>query len=479
MVAKDFYLAPLFLLIIYGIAISVRNKLYADSPLKKYFIPGLTVKLIGAFFSGIIYWYYYGGGDTIHYFLRTKSVYDNVYVHNLIMYFRVITADPKVYDPDVSGYLRTIRAYDTSMFMVLRFSMVLAIFTSCTYLGIAFLFAALSFTGVWKLFETFADITPALTKEIAIACLFIPSVFFWGSGLFKDTLAIGFVGWFTRCIYMVFIKRKKIWTHLVILAVSFNILFIIKAYIIMAFLPSVMFWIFFKYRDNIKNDFIRRVLTPLIIVVSFAGAYAAVTQMSGQGGYWSVGQMSKRAQDMQWWHTEVKKLYGEGGGGSFYSIGTGDFTLRNLITSFPLAVNVTFFRPYPWEARNPVMALSAIESLLLFIFTLKMVFNVGLPAILRISILNPEVFFALLFSIIFAFAVGFTSFNFGALVRYKIQCIPFFLMALYMIRYHAGVSKSKSEVSSQKDAGKEPAMPQLPSLGNEPKQPQPFLHLKS
>ncbi len=451
MVAKDFYLAPFILMFIYGIAIFIRNKYYAESPLKKYFIPGLSVKLLGAFCSALIYWYYYGGGDTIHYFLRTKSVYDNVFQHNVIMFLRVIFADTSVYNPDISGYLRSVRAWDTSMFMVLRFSFFLSMFTSCTYLGIAFLFAALSFSGVWKLFETFSDINPALTKEFATACLFIPSVFFWGSGLFKDTLAIGFVGWFTYAIYMVFIKRKKILLNVIIMIAAFSILYTIKAYIIMAFLPSLLFWIFFKYRDNIKNDFIRKIMTPLIIVVSFGGAYIAINQMGGEGGFWSVGQMTTRAKDMQWWHTEVKKLYGEGGGGSFYSIGTGDFSIGNIIKSFPLAVNVTFFRPYPWEARNPVMILSAIESLALFIFTFKLIFNVGLSAIFRISIVNPEVFFALLFSIIFAFAVGFTSFNFGALVRYKIPCIPFFLMALFMIRHYANVKKpiEKEQTISQ------------------------------
>ncbi|MDZ4844314.1 MAG: hypothetical protein SH857_02065 [Chitinophagales bacterium] len=437
MVAKDFYLAPLFLMMIYGVAFLIRNKYYADSPLKKYFIPGLSVKLIGAFFSGLIYWYYYGGGDTIHYFMRTKSVYDNVYKHNIFIFMRVIFADTSVWNSDISYIIKSVRGWDSSMFMVLRFSFFLSMFTFCSYLGIAFMFAALSFSGIWKLFTTFADINPALTKEFATACLFIPSVFFWGSGLFKDTIAIGFVGWFTASIYKVFIKREKILPNLITMAFSFFILYTIKAYIIMAFLPSLLFWIFFKYRENIKNDFIRKMATPLIIVVSFGGAYLAITQMGGEGGYWSADQMTTRAKDMQWWHAEVKKIAGDSGGGSFYSIGTGDFSLGNIIMSFPLAVNVTFFRPYLWEARNPVMILAAVESLVLFLFTLKLVFNVGLPAISRISILNPEVFFCLLFAIIFAFAVGFSSFNFGALVRYKIPCIPFFLMALYMIRYHA------------------------------------------
>ena len=46
---------------------------------------------------------------------------------------------------------------------------------------------------------------------------------------------------------------------------------------------------------------------------------------------------------------------------------------------------------------------------------------------------DPNLMFFLIFSLIFAFAVGITSYNFGALSRYKIPCLPFygaFLMIL-------------------------------------------------
>ena len=39
---------------------------------------------------------------------------------------------------------------------------------------------------------------------------------------------------------------------------------------------------------------------------------------------------------------------------------------------------------------------------------------------------DPNLVFCLVFSIIFAFAVGISSYNFGALSRYKIPCLPFY-----------------------------------------------------
>jgi len=48
---------------------------------------------------------------------------------------------------------------------------------------------------------------------------------------------------------------------------------------------------------------------------------------------------------------------------------------------------------------------------------------------------DPTIQFCLIFSVIFAFAVGISSYNFGALSRYKIPCLPFYAVALVLIHY--------------------------------------------
>ena len=105
----------------------------------------------------------------------------------------------------------------------------------------------------------------------------------------------------------------------------------------------------------------------------------------------------------------------------------------SIAAKFPLAVNVTFFRPYVWEVKNPVMLLSALESLLIMLFTIKVIRKTGLGRFFRHIVSNKEVLFCISFAMIFGFAVGFTTYNFGSLVRYKAPCIPFFLVALVLI----------------------------------------------
>jgi hypothetical protein len=62
---------------------------------------------------------------------------------------------------------------------------------------------------MWKLYQTFLKEFPDLKKEFAIACLFIPSCVFWGSGLMKDSFTLSAVGWFTYAFYHFFIKKQR------------------------------------------------------------------------------------------------------------------------------------------------------------------------------------------------------------------------------------------------------------------------------
>jgi len=106
-----------------------------------------------------------------------------------------------------------------------------------------------------------------------------------------------------------------------------------------------------------------------------------------------------------------------------------------MLTKFPLAVNVTLFRPYIWESGKVLVFFNALESLALLLLTLKVLSVVGLKQSLSTIRSNPTIQFALLFSIVFAFAVGISSFNFGALSRYKIPCIPFYALSMVLIYY--------------------------------------------
>ena len=119
--------------------------------------------------------------------------------------------------------------------------------------------------------------------------------------------------------------------------------------------------------------------------------------------------------------------------GSAYRLGELDGTIGGMVKLAPMAIVTSLFRPFPWEARNPVMVLSAIEAFFFLLFTVRIFYRVGVFKTLSVIANTPILSLCFIFSLIFAASVGVSTSNFGTLVRYKIPLIPFYLSALYIL----------------------------------------------
>ena len=90
-----------------------------------------------------------------------------------------------------------------------------------------------------------------------------------------------------------------------------------------------------------------------------------------------------------------------------------------------------FFRPFPWEARSPQTALSAIESLIITVMTWRSRHRL-LDAVRRAR-KNPFVVFMLVFTLEFVVAFAPAISNFGLLVRQRVMALPFFLLMFCIV----------------------------------------------
>jgi len=88
------------------------------------------------------------------------------------------------------------------------------------------------------------------------------------------------------------------------------------------------------------------------------------------------------------------------------------------------------------------MFVSALENAFVFFITLRLLIRVRFLGIFKYLLKNSLVTFALVFSFFFAFSVGFSTSNFGSLVRYKIPLVPFFVASIYIIDYFQKVEKA-------------------------------------
>lgn len=436
---SDYILIPGYFAIVLIIAFLARNASLRGSPLRKYFIPGLLVKIVGGLGVGVVYGFYYGSGDTFYYW-RDSLTFNLSLREGFDIFFRLLMLPANTITFATYDYTKWLAFFhDSGGWMADKIYGIISIFSFHSYFAMSILISALSFTGVWALYVTFADMYPQLKKQFAFCILFIPSVFFWGSGVLKDSITFGCLGWVTASSYNIFFKRRKLFSSVLMLVITGYIALKVKPYIIISFLPALLFWTFLTYRSKIQNQFLRVISGPAIALISLAFAFLLIRQLGDEFTQFSLQNVMTTAQTYQQWHSFLAANDNASG----YSLGIVSGSWQSVLRAFPLAVNVTLFRPYLWEAHSAIMLLAAVENVFILGFTLYILWKNGVRRVFRSIRKNPTVFFCFFFSILFAFSVGFTAYNFGALVRYKIPCIPFYLVALVILNYITAEGRKK------------------------------------
>ena len=427
----DYVLLPLYLFMIRQIARYARDRYYPEGHAwRPYFIPGLMVKMGGVIFISLVYQYYYGNGDTVLFYKQTLVV-NSSFWESPIKWFNLVFHIPDWYDANYSSYISQLPWYNAgSNYIVVQASALVGILCFNTYLCTSLVMGAIAYTGLWALFRTFAKQYKHITGYIAVCCLYIPSVAIWGSGIFKDTLCIFGLGWLTYTVFKMLVERKFSIFNIVMMLFSGYIIGVAKIYILIAFLPSLVIWILLTYSYRIRSAFARFLIIPLSFGVIIVGFMFISNSYGDLLGMYSADQFVERS--------AITRNYIIGTSSdesSTYDLGSFDPSVQGMLKKFPAAVNVTLFRPYIWESRKPIVFLNGLESLLLFFLVLKLIFQLGPKKILKAIAADPNIQFCLIFTFIFAFAIGISSGNFGALSRYRIPCLPLFGIALGLIFY--------------------------------------------
>ena len=438
---RDLIVTPVVIVLVYIAGYFIRPRL-TDEVNRIYFFPALTVKIIGALALGFIYQFYYGGGDTFTYHTHGSRHIWEAFMDDptkgLKLLFSNGTSETNVYKYSS----RILFFTDPSSYTIVRIAGFFDLFTFSAYSATAILFAVFSFFGMWMFFLVFYEQYPHLHRWLAFASFFIPSAFFWGSGILKDTITLGCLGLATHAIYKIFIVHTPTVRRGIVLLFSLYGLWSIKVYILLTFLPAAIVWIFLANLQYARSLVLRILLFPFVLGISSVLGYYATVRAGEESTKYSIENLGRTARITAY---DIRFQTGKDAG-SGYTLGELDGSIGSMIALAPQAINATLFRPYLWEVNNPLMLLSAIESLLLLCFCLYVI----LRSNLRIwkCLAQPDILFALLFAIPFAFAVGVSTFNFGSLVRYKIPMLPFLTVALGLIIHYSNSFRNKNEFDS-------------------------------
>jgi hypothetical protein len=443
----DFLLAPVYFALIFLFAKNVQSRRIKENPLYAYYARGMLFKLVASIGVCIIFLYYYKAGDNIGYFWSAEFC-AKMLTLNPKVFFSVLLNERTHENLSVffnSGLCCPDYWKDSQSFTIVRICSLLIWPSLNNFVVASMLFAWISYGGIFRLFLLFNKLFPGMEKKFAIAILYMPSVIFWGSAILKDTVTFSCACWLTWSVYNIFIVPNKLRTNILIaITVSF-LLISIKPYIFVAFLPGLTLWIVYFRIMKIKTAFIRILVGPAIIISGVGLATFLFSSFNESlGEYGSVDKAINKAVVTK--NDLTREAYGK----NSFDIGELDGSVGGMLGKFPAAVTAGLFRPFLWDATNPVMLFSALENSFLFFMFIRVLLKNG-PLFFTRIFGNPVLTLCFVFSIFFAFALGLTTANFGALVRYKIPAIPFFLSMLYVLDLSPQQLEALKEKSIQQD----------------------------
>jgi hypothetical protein len=284
-------------------------------------------------------------------------------------------------------------------------------------------FAMFSLSGKIAMYRVFrANVDPAFRWPAAIATLFIPSFVFWSSGLIKEAVAVTGFGWGLFGIHLWIAEGRPVsgWALMVAGAIP---IVVIKPYILFPLVLAGGGW--YYWARSLKRGRVR--IRP---------AYFAIAGVLGVGGIVVLGQyFPEYAPDTFSTRTYELQQIGRGlrGGSNYMLSGEIPTTLAGQLAYAPAALLTSLFRPSIFEVRNLLMLANAVETTVLTVLFVRVLFTRNLGSVRRQIMDDPFLVFCVVFVIAFGIAAGLASTNLGTLSRYRSPILPFFAVLLLVL----------------------------------------------
>ena len=426
----DYILLLLYLSLFYFL-ITLKSKQIEHTGLKRYFITAFFLHMVGSFIYCMVIRYYYGYGDSFVFFQGSTAI--RRIIEQTGNPFNVFFTSPddflKNYGSIGDSDINIPPGMDIgSNLIIMKISAILSYISFNSYMVVSSFFGLFSFLGTWKLFSVFNEITHKKGEKLfAISILYLPSIWFWGSGLMKESVCMGALGLIVFYIYKIFIKGKFRATDPIILLLVFYLLFIVKNYLAIVLLISMVLGYIISLLAKSKSNPAKFFTILFLLFIS-----GAVFIISSSATLNSIIEDSKA--NIETFKTAYENAVNddERSLAGFTGVTISESPV-DIILESPIAVFTSLFRPFLWETKKALMFLSAIESLLTLLATLFVFVKCrGLKFFLYIFT-EPYLFFCFIYTILLGAIIGFSTFNFGTLVRYRLPILPFYFFMLLFI----------------------------------------------
>lgn len=437
---QDIFLFPLCYLVLFFIIRTKANRV-PDRRIRSLYFAGFYFKTLSVFGFTLITHFYFRGGDTNLFYqaskdLRTAIDFDISHIWTVLVTNKIDADHPLapffIYDNFEQDITYNYMISATN-FMPGKLALIPSYLFNGSYLCINMCFGFFALGGAIRLFKAFIYFYPKLWRELAVACIFLPGVAFWSSGLLKDTLSFGCIGYILYGLVKIIFKKEDYFSSGIVIIISTYLLINIKIYILMALAIGIVIWIFAEINKIIPDKTLRRVFSIMTFAGSIAAAYVLLNYLGSVEGAteYKLDTLMENAESQRQGYAAInQQLTGD----SHFRINT-----SNPVSLFLNSIVATFFRPFLWEVNSPVAILSALESAIFLLITISLLIKAGVGNFFRHIFSDGRILMSFIFAIVFAFAVGSSTANFGALSRYKIPATPFYMIVIVLLFYKAQV----------------------------------------
>lgn len=431
----DLFYFPVCFLILFFI-IRAKAKKYKDERIKMLYFRAFYFKLICVLAFTLLTEFYFKGGDTGLFYQATKNLRAAI-ADNPNNFWVALESQKLTYKSPLFDYfyydnyefdLTYNYMFASANFFPGKLALIPSFIFGNSYICINMIFGFFALGGAIRLFKTFYYYYPKQWKEIAFACLFLPSVCYWSSGLLKDPICFGAVGYITYAFLNIFVKKKKILVSLALIIACGLLVYFIKVYILLVLVLSLLIWQFAEFNKLIENKTLQRIFAGMTFAGSLLIGLLLLNYLTSTeaGQQYQLDKIAGNAEHQREMFAVINQQ--TGGTDSHFEINT-----SNPVLMVFGGITATFYRPFIWEVNSPIMLLSVLESSIFLFITLFFLSKKGVKNFFRLSFSEPRILMCFIFAFVFAVAVGISSANFGALSRYKIPCMPFYLIMMILL----------------------------------------------
>jgi hypothetical protein len=280
-----------------------------------------------------------------------------------------------------------------------------------------------AFMGTWNLANRLVSVFGTHPLMTALAFLFFPSAVFWTSGILKEAIVIPAMFWILSYTIKWFYSQEKVVWYEVLWAIFIGfIAYRLRFHFVIPFLLALgsLVWVVVlrRYFPILAGRTYWQYLLFLIpfLSVLFLGIHLSAHYF--EGNFWYT------------LHANYEAFLRNSGGENVYTLQGLSADPSSFIPHIPKAMGYALFGPLLFQVPMGITVLVSLENTVLLLFFLtSLVFHIQ-----NRKAIPLEAFAILCYILFVAFIIGFSTPNWGTMIRYKTAYLSF--MALLSIHFN-------------------------------------------